>query len=613
MCGICGVLSLDDGPPDVALVRHMADRLSHRGPDGDGYYSDPAIALGHRRLSIIDLATGDQPIFNEDRSIAIVFNGEIYNYRELRDDLVKQGHRFRTAGDTEVIVHLYEERGIDCVRELNGMFAFALWDARRQQLFLARDPLGEKPLYYTIAGGQFLFASELKALLRAPHVPRRIDPAALDDYLAYGYVPAPRTIYESVSKLPAAHRLVVRGGRADPSRYWYPWSDVRLDLTEDEAAGELVTLLTDAVRLRLRSDVPVGAFLSGGIDSSLVVALAARQKPGLQTFSVRIDELGFDESPYARLVARRFRTDHHEVKVDVPQLDELPMLVRQFDEPFADPSAVPTYYVTQAASRHLKVCLSGDGGDELFAGYSQYRRSRIEDGLDRLPLRAAAMGALAGVLPRRLPGVGMLTRLSVAGAARHQAMVGLYSPRERRALLSSRYRAAVDEGAWLLTDAHERADLTEVERRMLADQISYLPEDILVKVDRDAMKNSLEVRVPFIDPRLVHFANALPLHLKIAGSSQKRLLRRVLIDLGLPELVDRPKQGFGIPLRSWLWGRLRADVDRLLLAGDTRLSELLDLHEVRRLLTASRKPGRDLTERVWALVWLEHWLRSCDG
>jgi asparagine synthase (glutamine-hydrolysing) len=611
MCGICGVLSLSDSRPDVALAHQMADSLAHRGPDGDGFYNDTAIALGHRRLSIIDLATGDQPIFNEDRSIAIVFNGEIYNYKELRQDLVKKGHRFRTTGDTEVIVHLYEEQGIECVRELNGMFAFAIWDAPKRQLFLARDPLGEKPLYYVNTGREFLFASELKALLRNGGISREIDPAALDDYLAYGYVPAPRTIYRSVSKLPAGHRLLLQGGRVDVSRYWCPWPDTRLVLTEAEAASELMTLLADAVRLRLRSDVPVGAFLSGGIDSSLIVALAARQNPGLRTFSVRINQLGFDESAYARLVAERFHTDHHEIEVDVPQLDVLPTLVRQFDEPFADASALPTYYVTQVASRHLKVCLSGDGGDELFAGYSQYRRSWVEDCLDLLPLRASILGAMANVLPRRLPGVGFLTRMSLSGARRHQAAVGLYYPSERRALLVPRYRAAVDDRAWLLTEAHARTDLGETERRMLADQLSYLPEDILVKVDRDSMKNSLEVRVPFLDPRLVQFVNALPLRFKIDRVSQKRMLRRLLVDVGLPELANRPKQGFGIPLKAWLWGRMSSDVERLLLADDTRIGQLLDMDEVRRLLTESRKRGRDLSERVWALFWLEHWLRAC--
>jgi asparagine synthase (glutamine-hydrolysing) len=589
----------------------MADSIAHRGPDGDGFYSDTAIALGHRRLSIIDLTTGDQPIFNEDRSIAIVFNGEIYNYQELRQDLIKKGHRFRTTGDTEVIVHLYEDQGIECVRELNGMFAFAIWDAPKRQLFLARDALGEKPLYYVNTGGEFLFASELKALMRHGDISREIDLAALDDYLAYGYVPAPRTIYRAVSKLPAGYRLLLQGGQVDLARYWHPWPDTRLDLTEAEATRRLMALLADAVRLRLRSDVPIGAFLSGGIDSSLIVALAAQQNPGLRTFSVRIKQLGFDESGYARLVSERFRTDHHEIDVDVPKLDVLPTLVRQFDEPFADASALPTYYVTQAASRQVKVCLSGDGGDELFAGYSQYRRGLVETCLDLLPLRAPVLGTMASILPRRLPGVGFLTRMSMAGARRHQASVGLYYPSERRALFLPRYRAGVDERAWLLADAHARVDLDEIERRMLADQLSYLPEDILVKVDRSSMKNSLEVRVPFLDPRLVQFVNALPLRFKIDRASQKRLLRRLLVDVGLPELVNRPKQGFGIPLKAWLWGQLSGDVERLLLADDTRLSRLLDMDEVRRLLTESRKRGRDLSERVWALFWLEHWLRAC--
>jgi asparagine synthase (glutamine-hydrolysing) len=610
MCGICGALSLDRPRFDDTVVRDMANSLQHRGPDGDGFYTDAPVALGHRRLSIIDLATGDQPIFNEDASIAIVFNGEIYNYRELREALVRRGHRFRTAGDTEVIVHLYEEQGVDCVRELNGMFAFAIWDSTKQRLFLARDPLGEKPLYYATVGPTFFFASELKALVRAG-ISRRIDAAALDDYLAYGYVPAPRTIYSGVYKLPAAHIMVVERGDISSSRYWSPWPETRLDLSEDEAASDLLRLLTNAVRLRLRSDVPVGAFLSGGVDSSLIVALAANENPALQTFSVRINELGFDESPYARLVAQRFGTGHHEIDVDIPHLDELPLIVRQFDEPFADASAVPTYYVTKSASQHLKVCLSGDGGDELFAGYSQYRRGRVEGWLDGVPSLRPVFRSIAGVLPRRLPGVGFLTRMAVTGAERHQAMVGLFSASERRALLSPRYRTAVDERAWLLAEAHGRLDLDEIERRMLADQLTYLPEDILVKVDRDSMKNSLEVRVPFLDPQLVRFVNALPLTLKIDETTQKRLLRRLLREVGLPELVERPKQGFGIPLKTWLWGRLSGDVEGLLLGRGSRSVELLETAEVRRLLAESRRRGRDLTERVWALVWLEHWLRGC--
>jgi len=611
MCGICGVLSLSEAEPDVDLAGRMAGSLAHRGPDGEGFYSDSAIALGHRRLSIIDLATGDQPIFNEDGSVAIVFNGEIYNYRELRQDLVRKGHQFRTTGDTEVIVHLYEERGVECVRDLNGMFAFALWDSRRQRLLLARDPLGEKPLYYATVGDRLLFASELKAILRSDSVPRELDASALDDYLAYGYVPAPRTIYASVRKLPSGHRLVVERGREELSRYWHPWSGAQRELSEAEAVRELAELLQDAVRLRLRSDVPVGAFLSGGIDSSLVVALAAREHPGLQTYSVRIKELGFDESPYARLVAERFGTDHHEIDVDVPHLDELPMLARHFDEPFADPSAIPTYYVTQAASRHLKVCLSGDGGDELFAGYSQYRRGWLERGLELLP--PSALGTVARALPESLPGVGLLTRMSVAGAERHLAMVGLFSREQRRALLQPRYRPSVDDGVWLLAEAHAWPDLDEIEHRMLADQLSYLPEDILVKVDRTAMRNSLEVRVPFLDPRLVHFANSLPLSLKIDGTRQKRLLRRLLVEVGLPELADRPKKGFGIPLKSWLLGRLDGEVERLLLGEDARVSELLEMDVVRRLLRESKRKGRDLSERAWALVWLEHWLRSTES
>ena len=376
MCGITGIcLDTPRQEVDVDLLAAMTEAIAHRGPDGSGTHIGPRVGLGHRRLSIIDLATGDQPIYNEDRSIAIVFNGEIYNYKELRRDLLDRGHQFRTESDTEVIVHLFEDFGDACVDHLNGMFAFAIWDARRERLLLARDRLGERPVYYCHHGGRLLFGSELKAILVDPTVPRDVDLTALDDYLAYGYIPAPATIFRHIRKLRAAERLVCEGGRVRTEQYWtIPFkSETRRD--EESWIRELRSLLIDSIALRLRSDVPVGAFLSGGLDSNGMVALAAPQlAQPLQTFSVGFGETDYNELALARLTAQRYGTHHHEIIVRDRDISAFADLVRHFDEPFADASMLPTYYVAREARRFVKVCISGDAGDELFAGYSQYQQ-----------------------------------------------------------------------------------------------------------------------------------------------------------------------------------------------------------------------------------------------
>jgi asparagine synthase (glutamine-hydrolysing) len=612
MCGICGICFEDPrARVDPSLVEAMAGALAHRGPDGQGTYVAGPIGLGHRRLSIIDLATGDQPIFNEDGSVAIVFNGEIYNYRELRQELMDRGHRLATQSDTEVIVHLYEDLGVDCLHRLNGMFAFALWDARKARLLAARDRLGEKPLYYCHAGGRLVFGSELKALLRDPAVPRDVDLEALDDYLAYGYVPAPRTIFAGVRKLRAGERLVFEGGRLRTEIYWsvHMEPDGRRDA--GSYAEQLRALLADSVRLRLRSDVPVGAFLSGGVDSASVVALAsaALERP-LQTFSVGFAEEDFDELARARLTAARFGTDHHEIVVgpaDVPAFGDV---VAGLDEPLADASLLPTHLIAREARRFVKVCLSGDAGDELFAGYPHYREARRFALVDRVPLaaRAALLGPAAALLPDHIRGKGLLRRLSTAPAERYQRQIGVFDSEERRRLLRPEARAGRG-GAWLFEGHFASSGLDPVSLCQLVDQTTWLPEDVLVKVDRAAMLHGLEVRVPFLDHRVVELVNSMPARLKLNGRVSKLVLRRLFENTLPAEVLSAPKRGFGVPLKHWLRGGLDAHARERLLSADSASRRFLVPEAVENLLAAHRRGGRDLSDRVWALLVLEEWCR----
>ncbi len=616
MCGICGIcLDRADQAVDPELLARMSGTLRHRGPDGDGVYLNGSVALAHDRLAIIDLCSGAQPMFNEDGSIALVFNGEIYNYIELREQLLHRGHRLATRSDTEVIVHLYEDLGPRCVERLNGMFAFGLWDQRRQRLFAARDRLGEKPFYYFHRNGRFVFASELKALRCDPLFPGTIDPAALDDYLAYGYVPAPRTIYAGVHKLPAAHTLLWERGIVRTERYWNVSFDPCPRLDEHEYIGELRRRLDDAVRIRLRSDVPVGAFLSGGIDSSAVVALAARQtsKP-LETFSVGFAQQDFDESPFARLVAERYATNHHEIRITDLDRSVFPDLVAHFDEPFADPSAIPTYYVTREARRFVTVCLSGDGGDELFAGYDRYIDCLRERWADWLPtgIRRSFFGGLSRLLPDHTRGKGLLRRLALAEALRYQAQVGVFEAEERRELLAPELVQSVQATPWFFEEYFVGNARDPVTVRQQTDLLTYLPEDVLVKVDRTSMKHALEVRVPFLDHTVVEWVSAMPVDMKIRRGAQKYVLKRMLEDLLPPVILGRPKRGFGIPLQRWFRDDLNSFARDLLLSPQSRGRAILRPEAVQRLLDAHRRGGRDFGARLWALLWLEQWLR-CHG
>ena len=612
MCGICGfTIAAGAGAPATEAVEDMMKSLRHRGPDGSGSHTGPGIVFGHTRLSIIDLQGGVQPMKNGDGSVVVTFNGEIYNYKELQQDLRGRGYRFHTESDTEVLLHAYSEYGDDFLQRLNGMFAFALWDAREQKLLLARDRMGEKPLYYAEVGGQLVFASELKALREFPGVDLELDLEALDAYLAYGYVPIPDTIYKGIRKLPHAHYLTRQAGRHTIRRYWDASSGVPARSMED-AVEQFRELLDDSVRIRLRSDVPVGAFLSGGTDSTLIVARSSRMYPGtLQTFTIGFGEADFDESADAQETAAHFGTAHSIRRVGGMNLDVLPTLVRQYDEPFADPSALPTYYVTREAATDLKVCLSGDGADELFGGYPQYRMEPCERFLSRTPhaLRSAVLGIPARVVPDYVGGKGWLQRMTSDGAQRYQQKIGVFSARERTALFRPELSGVIDEKARLL-EPYFTGAMGEIESRQAADRDTYLPDDILVKVDRSSMAHSLEVRTPFLDHRLVEFAAALPLRFMIEGTNQKRVLREVLKAVAPPAVLQRPKQGFALPIRDWFRAGHREFVSNRLLQRDSRLHEYFEPRAVAQLVANHDRGRRDFSDRIWSLLWLEEWFRA---
>jgi len=611
MCGIFGFFNTDSTrPADAHALRRMEETLVHRGPDGGGLHADGPVGIGMRRLSIIDLKTGEQPLANEDGTIWVVFNGEIYNYRELTAELLGKGHRFSTASDTEVLVHLWEEHGEACVERLRGMFAFAIWDGVGRTLFLARDRLGIKPLYYAQTPRGFVFGSELKAVTRNRWIAGRPDRRAIAAYLQYGYVPDPLSIVEGVAKLPPGSTLTVREGRAGvPRRYWDVTACFRNGVSprsEEEASEALWTLLRDAVRSHLASDVPVGAFLSGGIDSSTVVAImAAEVGVPIKTFSVGFQEQGYDELPYARQVAERFATEHHELVVGPQDLGMLDDLLRAFDEPFADVSAIPTYLVSRLARQHVKVVLSGDGGDELFAGYDRYVVDHRRRHLGRLADLGLGGGlrVLSRILPEGTPGKNLAYNLSLPRVERYLDSISLFP---RRALEKSLLDPAVAYDGEPLFATTQTAGLDPLSRLQALDLRTYLPGDILTKLDRMSMANSLEARVPLLDHHLVEFAGALPVPLRLRAEQTKYLLRRVIRGKVPPEVLTRPKQGFAVPLEAWLSERL-PEFFHDMLGEASRLAHVgIRASAVRSLMDLyARKRRPDHCRRLWALAVLD--------
>ncbi|HUY91148.1 MAG TPA: asparagine synthase (glutamine-hydrolyzing) [Pirellulales bacterium] len=634
MCGIAGILYADAARPiDRATLKRMADAIAHRGPDAEGYWSAPGVGLAHRRLSIIDLAGGDQPIGNEDGSIQVVFNGEIYNYRELRDELLARGHRFRTNSDTEVLVHLYEERGEQLVERLRGMFAFALWDSRQRQLLLGRDRVGIKPLYVYRDGEKLLFGSELKAILACPGVPREVDAEALEDYLALGFVPGGKAIFRRTEKLPPAHVLVVKpdslGSQA--RRYWQLHFEADHRLSEGEWREAIQAKVAETVKRHLIADVPVGAFLSGGLDSSLVVSEAAQFSakrsgvaPGsspapLQTFSMGFRETEFSELPFAVQVAERFGTRHVEEIVTPDAVKLVDELAYYYDEPFADSSAVPTFLVSRLARRNVKVVLSGDGGDEGFGGYARYAHDLWEAGLrGRLPrwLRQGALGPLARVwpkldwLPRPLRAKMLLHNLALEADAAYANTVTLCRMPLRRRLLATDIAAQLNGHLpeICVLRGFATAPAGDALAGMQAADIGLLlPDDFLTKVDRASMASGLEVRPPLVDHELLELAARVPSKWKVRRGETKWILKRCY-DSRLPrDAVWRAKHGFEIPVDAWLRGPLRDMFESSVLAPNSRVAELVDQPTVARLYRAHlAKVGRH-GGILWAMLALARW------
>ncbi len=625
MCGIAGILYQDTATaPARAPIKRMTDALAHRGPDGEGFHLAPGIALGHRRLAIIDPAGGHQPMYNEDHSIAIVFNGEIYNFEALRHELAALGHIFRNRCDTEAIIHAWESFGPDCVTRLSGMFAFALWDRRRATLFCARDRLGKKPFHHTTIGGDFAFASELQALTLLPGCPRAISATSTEDYFAFGYVPEPATIFEGIHKLPPAHTLTIDRGRPPVlARYWSPPRHV-VPTTEADATADLRAHLTRATAERLVADVPLGAFLSGGVDSSAIVAIAAglRETP-LDSFTIGFDGAE-DETPYARQVAARYATRQHEDRAAaVDMIDAARTQATIFAEPFGDASSVPTATVCRLARRHATVALSGDGGDEVFAGYRRTRWHMLVSAARRYvpgPARRHLIARLAAIYPkldrapRFLRARHTLTELSLNDAEGFARISTRMHAAQRHALFSPQLRARLDGHdpfAPLAAEMTANEDTDPLLSAQLADLATWLPGDILTKADRASMAASLEMRAPFLDHALVSWGLSLPARLKIRGREGKYVLKRAMEDLLPREILYRPKQGFGTDMGPYF----RANLPRLRarLLGEDMLSQgLFDEAAIASVIDA-QAAGADNTTAIWLLLAFEGFLHTLSA
>lgn len=620
MCGIAGYLTAGGSKPDPALLDLMCGRLVHRGPDSQGAYCTPGVALGHRRLSIIDVAGGDQPVGNEDGTIQVVFNGEIYNYRQLRKDLLAKGHRFRTNSDTEVLVHLYEEAGERLPELLNGMFAFAIWDARRQELFLARDRMGKKPLYYSssISGSRFAFASELKALAVLPGFNGKVNYRAVADFLQLSYVPDPDSIYENVFKLPPGHSITVSRDGERLRQYWAPRLGGSWTRSFEDTAEEIRALAADSVERRMISDVPLGAFLSGGVDSSAVVGfMSAQSRDRVKTFSIGFTEKAFDEVSYARVAAQRWRTAHYEQVVTPDVHDVLPVLVRHYDEPFGDTSAIPTLYLSKLTREHVTVALSGDGADELFGGYERYAVAMREDRVRRLfpeSLRRSIFRFGADRYPplyswpRMFRAKATLTFLSqqfgdayfsTMSAFRDEAAEQTFSKEMRRALADYSSR---EKFRRLFAPLHE---LHPLQQMQAVDLQTYLPGDILVKIDRATMAYSLEGRCPWLDYRLAELACAIPPSFKLRNGLSKYVFKQAVSEYVPSALITRPKMGFGVPLAKWLRTSLKSLFEETVLGGGC--AEYLSVPAVRKIWAEHQSGTRNHDRKLWNMLVLSLW------
>ena len=641
MCGITGWINLENNRSQTseAVLHAMCERMKHRGPDSEGLWTDETVALGMRRLSIIDLHTGEQPVYSEDRSIVVVMNGELYNFREVRADLEKHGHKFETQTDTEILPHLYEEYGEAMLEHINGMFAFALWDTRKQKLLIARDKFGEKPLYYGVFDGKLVFASEPKVLLANPAVKSEINLDALRQYLSFDYVPAPHSIYKGISKLPAAHFLTVEKGEIKTRRYWnLSWqkggnasANERANSTNgtlprghvsafNESANELRELLADAVRMRLVSDVPLGILLSGGVDSSTVAAFATQfSTEKVKTFSIGFEEDSFDESKYARQVATHLNTEHYEEKLSVEKAADLITEIGTWlDEPLSDGSLIPTLLLSRFVRKHVTVALGGDGGDEIFAGYPMYYAHKVADIYCKIPrvLRNNLIEPIVNSLPVSTKNMSFDYKAKRFVAAskydtvtRHHSWFGSFSIDEQTELLSKDVLAQTSNDIYKdAKDLLKICDATnEIEQMQFLDINYYMAEDILTKVDRASMAVSLEVRAPFLDPRVAQFAASIPLEYKLKGSQGKYILKKAVEPLLPKNILHRPKKGFGIPIAEWLKGRLNPLMHDLL--DSKRLNEqgLFNAEFVQKLIREHETNAASHHKQLWTLLVFQLW------
>ena len=601
---------------DAQTIQLMCRTMVHRGPDDEGIFVKDGVGLGMRRLSVIDVAGGHQPVFSEDRSIAVVCNGEIYNFRELRGELERAGHRFSTHSDTEVIVHLYEEHGAECIQKLRGMFAFALYDERRRSVLLARDRLGKKPLHYALANGRLLFGSEIKAILAVAPELNEVHSEALLQYCYFGYVPDPLTAFSQIKKLPPGYVLEFEQGKVAIRQYWdFPRYGTHPPQTEEECLEQMEHLLAQAVRLRLVSDVPLGALLSGGTDSSLVVAMMAKAGASpVKTFSIGFRQADFDEALYARKVAERFGTDHHEMVLEPDIVQTVGALSAALEEPFGDSSMLPTYYVCKLARQHVTVALSGDGGDELFAGYDRYRILLRDRSYPWLPnaARTFYQQYVHDALPNGLPGHALAYSMSLPWHERYIEGISLKPyDREMRLLSQDFARADMDPLQSMRELLHAAPSDEELDRCLYLDSKTYLTGDILTKVDRMSMANSLEARVPLLDHVFVEWVTALPSEWKLRGRMQKYILRKLAERVGVPkEVLDRPKRGFSLPLVHWMRHELKDLIVGTLTEPRTLQRGYLNPKGVRRMLDEHFRGRRDHSARIWRLIMLELWHRN---
>ncbi len=624
MCGITGITNLTPEAPPVSAdeLRTMSAELRHRGPDDEGYHLDPhgACGLGFRRLAIIDLATGNQPVANTSGTLHVVFNGEIYNFRELRAELELHGHQFLTQGDAEVIVHAYEHWGTDCFARLHGMFAIAVWDETRRELILARDRFGKKPLCYATFNNRLHFASEAKAILALPGAPRALDPQALHHYLVFQYVPAPRAIYRHFHKVPPGTFVrVVDGNIERPSSFYHIPSPPPFTGTYDDAKAGLGELLTTAVRKRLIADVPLGAFLSGGVDSSIIVGLMRELGVSpLRTFSIGFTDQRYDESAHARRVAAHFDTEHHEQVVTPQARDVLDTLAYHYDEPFADSSAIPTWYVARHTRQHVTVALTGDAGDECFAGYDRYRAAQLARRFDWLPLPARRLVAgAASLLPHNRPrtlsnrAYRFLSALGRSPVERYLAWINIFNPATLATGYHPEFLAALDFAEPLdwFANLYDGAPPPAANQAVHTDFASYLPYDLLTKVDLASMACSLECRAPFLDHKLVEFALSLPLEWRLGPSDGKHILKDWARDRLPPGLLDRPKMGFGVPVGEWFRNELSGFVRETLLADNTLVRRVFRPDWLHGYVEAHISGRANHEHPLWALLMLELWHR----